>query len=86
MDEWLGRRKLKINVSKTMKCTRGLGGRRMNVALKLLEVMECFKYLGSMITIDRGIEAAVKSMIGDIGKVLGGIRKVLSCRTMGMNV
>ena len=45
------------NKNKVMKCTRRVGGRRINVALngELLE-MECFKYLGSKITIDGGLE------------------------------
>ena len=41
------------NKSKVMKCTNGVGGRRMNAAMngELLEV-ECFEYLGSKITVD----------------------------------
>ena len=48
--------------------------------------MECFKYLGSKITVDGGIETEVNSRINDAGKVLGGIKKKLSCRVMGINV
>ena len=48
--------------------------------------MECLKYLGSKIVVDRGIETEVKSMFNDVGKVLIGMKKVLSCRAMGLNV
>ena len=41
-----------------IKSTRGVGGRRMNVVLngELHEEVECFKYLGSKITVDGAIE------------------------------
>ena len=63
-----------------------VGGRRMNVSLnaELFEEVEYFKYPGSKITLDVGIET-VKSRIIDVGIVLGG-KKVFSCRAMGMNV
>ena len=48
--------------------------------------MECFKYIGSKITIDAGIETEVKFKINDVGKVLGGMKKVFSYRAMRMNV
>ena len=69
-------------MSKVMKCTRRFGA--LNGAL--LEEVECFKYLGSKITVDEGIETEVKSRMNDIGKVLGEMKKVFSCRAMGMNV
>ncbi len=54
------RRKLKVDGSKSkvMKCTRLVDGQRMNVALngEVLEEVECFKYLGSHVAVDRGIE------------------------------
>ena len=54
------RRDLKVNdiMNKVMKCTRGKGGKRINVALygELLEEVECYKYLGSKITVDGGID------------------------------
>ena len=40
----------------------------------------------SKITVDVGIEIEVKYGINDVGKVLRGIKKVFSCRAMGMNV
>ena len=41
-----------------MKCTQRGGGRRMNVAMncELLEVVECFEYLGFKITVGGRIE------------------------------
>ena len=39
-----------------------------------------------MITIAGVIETDVKSRINNIGKVLGGMKNVFSCRAMGMNV
>ena len=48
--------------------------------------MQCFKYLGSKITVDGRIEIEMKSRISDVGKVLRGMKKVFSCRTMAMNV
>ena len=73
--------------SKVMKCTKGVGGRRMNVASngELLEEVECLKYLGSKITVYGGIEAEVNYRIIDVGKVLGGM-KVFNCRAMVMNI
>ena len=64
-----------------MKGTKGVDGRRVNVALngELLELMECFNYLGSKITVDGEIETEVKSSTKDVGKVF-------SCTAMGMNV
>ena len=75
------------NKNNVMKCSRVVGGRSMNVALdgELLEEVECFKYLGSKITTDGGIETEVKSRINNVGKVLGGM-KVFSCKAMGMYV
>ena len=69
------------NKSKVMKYTSGICGRRMNVALngELLEEVEYYKYLGSKITVDGGIETKVKSSISDVGKVLERM-KVFTCR------
>ena len=48
------RRKLNVNVgtSKVMKCSRELGGRQLNVVLngERLEEVDCFRYLGSVIS------------------------------------
>ncbi len=54
------RRKLRMNESriKVPKCTRRVDGRRITVALngKLIEEVHCFKYLGSRVAVDGGIE------------------------------
>jgi len=67
------RRKLRLNESKSkvMKCTRMVDGRRMNVILngKLLEEVECFKYLGSHVVVDGGIDVEVKCKFNEVGKV-----------------
>ena len=44
-----------------------------------------FKYLGSKITEDRGIETEVKSRINDVGKISGGMQ-VFSCTDVVINV
>ena len=43
------------NKRKVIKYTRGVGGRRTNYASngEMLKEVECFKYLGSKITVDR---------------------------------
>ncbi len=50
------RRKLRVNESKSkvMKFTRLVDGRRMNITLngKVLEEVECFKYLGLHVAVD----------------------------------
>ena len=40
----------------------------------------------SKITVAGVIETDVKSRINNIGKVLGGMKNVFSCRAMGINV
>ena len=73
--------------SKVMKCTRMVDGRRMNVVLngKLLEEVECFKYLGSHVAVDGGIDVEVKCRMNEVGKVWGGMNRVFKCRSLGMN-
>ena len=57
------RRKLRVNVgkSKVMRCTRNEDGARLNVMLngEALEVDQ-FKYLGSVIAANGGVEADVR--------------------------
>ncbi len=56
-----------------MKCMRLGDGRRMNVALngEVLKEVECFKYLGSHIDVNGGIEGEVKFRMNEVGKVCG---------------
>ena len=57
------RRKLRVNIgkSKVMKCTRNKDGARLNVRLNVeaLEEADQFKYLGSVIAPNGGVEADV---------------------------
>ena len=59
------RRKLRVNVgkSKVMRCTRSEDGARLNVMLngEALEEVDQFKYLGSVIAANGGVEADVAS-------------------------
>ncbi len=52
-------------------------GRRMNVALngEVLEEVECFKYLGSHVDVNGGIEGEVTFRLNEVGKVCGGNEK-----------
>ncbi len=51
---------------------------RVSVALneKFLEEVECFKYLGSHVAVDGGIDGEVKFKINEVGKVYGGMKCV----------
>ncbi len=68
--------KLVVNESKSqvMKCTRLVDGSRMNVVLdgKLLEEVECFKYLHG--AVDGGLDGEMKFRKVEEGK------GVLNCR------
>ena len=82
------RRKLKVNIgkSKVMRCTRNIDDRRLDVRLggEMLEEVDSFKYLGSVIARDGGIAEEVKSRVGEASKVIGGMNKLFKCREMGM--
>ena len=84
------RRKLRVNVtkSKVMKCTRNEGGARMNVILngEILEEVNQFKYLGSIIAAGGGVETDVSHRISEGCKVLGGMKSLMKNRGLGMNI
>ena len=84
------RRKLRVNVgkSKVMRCTRGEEGARMNVILngEVLEEVDRFKYLGSVVAANGGIEADVCHRVNEGCKMLGALKGVMKCRGLGMNV
>ena len=84
------RRKLRVNVgkSKVMRCTRSEDGVRMNVRLngEVLEEVEKFKYLGSMVAAGGGVEADVCNRVNEGCKMLGAMKSVMKCRELGMNV
>ena len=84
------RRKLKVNVgkSKVMRCTRSENVARMNVALngERLEEVDKFKYLGAMVAANGGVEADVCHRINEGCKLLGAMKGVLKCRSLGADV
>ena len=63
------RRKLRVNVgkSKVMRCTRNEVGARLNVMLngESLEEVDQFKYLGSVIAANGGVEADVRHRVNE---------------------
>ena len=84
------RRKLRVNVdkSKVMRCTRNEDGARLNVMLngEALEEVDQFKYLGSVIAANGGVESDVRHRVNEGCKVLGALKGVMKNRGLGMNV
>ena len=82
------RRKLRVNVvkSKVLRCTRSGGVGRLNVRLngEMLEEVDSFKYLGSLIEADGGVIMEVKQRVNEAGRVLGGMKRVWNSRYLGM--
>ena len=64
------RRKLQVNVgkSKVMRCTRNEDGARLNIMLngEALEKVDQFKYLGSVIAANGGVEADVRHRVHEV--------------------
>ena len=87
-DRVCSRRKLRVNVgkSKVMRTTRSGEGAGMNVSLggRQLEEVESFKYLGSHIVRDGTIAEEVKYRVKEASKCMGGLKSVMSNRTLGM--
>ena len=83
------RMKLRVNVgkNKVMRCTRNKDGARLNVMLngEALEVDQ-FKYLGSVIAANCGVEVDVRHRVNEGCKVLGALKGVMKNRGLGMNV
>jgi hypothetical protein len=82
------RRKLRVNVgkSKVMRCSRTVDASKISVTLngELLEEVQCFKYLGSHVEKTELVETEVKARVKEGCKVLGALKSVMSCRTLGM--
>ena len=82
------RRKLRVNVgkSKVMRCSRDVDASRISVRLngELLEEVQCFKYLGSQVEKIELVETEVKSRVKEGCKVLGALKSVMRCRTLGI--
>ena len=84
------RRKLRVNVgkSKVMRCTRNEDSTRLIAMLneEALEEVDKFKYLGSVIAVNGGVEADVHHRVNEGCKVLGALKGVMKNRELGMNV
>ena len=82
------RRKLKINVgkSKVMRCSALGGNEPLNISLngELLEEVNEFKYLGSMVASGGGMDAEVRERLSAGGKVMGGLASMWKCRGMSI--
>ena len=84
------RRKLRVNAgkSKVTRCTGNVDGARLNVMLDggTLEEVDQFKYLGSVIAANGGVEADVRHKVSEGYNVLGALKGVMKNRGLGMNV
>ena len=83
---WKGvREKEVVGKSKVMRCTRNEEGARLNVMLngEALEVDQ-FKYLGSVIVANGGVEADVRHRVNEGCKVLGALKGVMKNRELGI--
>ena len=84
------RRKLRVNVGKSnvTRFTRNEDGARLNVMLnrEALEEVDQFKYLGSVIAGNSGVEADVCHRVNEGCKVLGALKGVMKNRGLGINV
>ena len=71
-----------------MRCTRNEGGDSLNVMLngEAFEGVDQFKYLGSVIAANGGVEADVRHRVNEGCKVLGALKGVMMNRGLGMNV
>ena len=80
-------RKVNVGKSKVMMCTRNEDGARLNVMLngEALEVDQ-FRYLGSIIPANGGVEADVRHRVNEGCELLGALKGVLNNRGLGMNV
>ena len=79
---------MKVGKSKVMRCTRNEDGARLNVMLngEALEEVDQFKYLGSVIAANGGVEADVRHRVNEGCKVLGALKGVMKNRELRMNV
>ena len=77
-----------VGKSKVMRCTRNEDGARQNVMLneEALEEVDQFKYLGSVIAANGGVEAHVHYRVNEGCKVSGALKGVMKNRVLGMNV
>jgi len=75
-----------VGKSRVMSFTRTVDASRIRVLLnrELLEEVQCFTYLGSHVEKSELVETEVKSRVKEGCKVLGALKSVMSCRTLGM--
>ena len=71
-----------------MRCSRNANGGRLNVVLngEMLEEVDQFKYLGSVVAVSGGVEADVRHRVNEGCKVLGAVKKVMKNRGLGTDV
>ena len=84
------RRKLKVNVgkSKVMVCSRGGGRAGLNVRLNgdVLEEVESFKYLGSVISRGGGVSVDVRQRMSDGAAAYGAMKSIWRVKEVGVRV
>ena len=80
---------MNVSKSKVMRCTRNKDGARLNVFMfngEVLEEVNQFKYLGSVIAVNSGVEVDVRHRVNEGCKVLGALKGVMKNRGLGMHV
>ena len=79
---------MNVGKSKVMRCTRIEDGARLNVLLngEAREEVDQFKYLGSVIAANGGVQADVCHKVNEGYKVLGALKGAMRNRGLGMNV
>ena len=84
----LERRKLKVNVnnSKVMHCSRQVDWGRLNVSLsgEMLEEVDHFKYMGSQIGREGGVEVDISFRVGEARRAASTVRKLWKKRGLGV--
>ncbi|XP_068206843.1 uncharacterized protein [Palaemon carinicauda] len=84
------RRKLQVNVVRVrfIRCTRREGSARLNIVLngELLEEVDQFEYLGSVIAANGRVEADVHLRVYKGCEVLQAVKGVVKNRGLGINV
>ena len=84
------RRKLKVNVgkSKVLRCSRDgtVGGVSVFLYNEMLEEVGSFKYLGSFVAANGGVEEDVRQRVGEGCKTMGVLNGLFKCRSLHMEV
>ena len=84
------KRKLRVNIgkSKVMVCSRQGGRAELNVRLngEVLEEVETFKYLGSVIGKGTGVSKDVRQRVSDGAAAYGAMKSVWRVKEVGMRV